>query len=135
MDESMFEDIHEMAENTAYLKAVEEKDVSLEMWESLPPYSELGDLESKLQADGHINFDTIFHEPTGFYLIKCFLIADYSGDKALFVKDVESYKSMRFESARKRISKLVCFLVMCFLWFGGEPGSVFGGGALGCVVE
>jgi hypothetical protein len=28
LDESMFEDIHEIAENSAYLKAVEEKDVS-----------------------------------------------------------------------------------------------------------
>jgi hypothetical protein len=29
LDESMFEDIHEIAENSAYLKVIEEKDVSL----------------------------------------------------------------------------------------------------------
>lgn len=111
----MFEDIHEMAENTAYLKAVEEKDVSLEMWENLPPYSDLPDLENRLIAEGSINFNTIFHEPTGFYMIKCFLIADYAGDKALFVKDVESYKSMRFESARKKIARLVCRLAFSLI--------------------
>ncbi len=64
----MFEDIHEIAENSAYLKAVEvfhhrfqnvlspdnkmrlqEKDVSLEMLEQLPPYEDLKDLEIKLR--------------------------------------------------------------------------------------
>ena len=51
LDESMFEDIHEIAENSAYLKAVEEKDISLEMYEQLPPFEELGELESKLRAE------------------------------------------------------------------------------------
>jgi hypothetical protein len=50
LDESMFEDIHEIAENSAYLKAVEEKDVSLEMLEQLPPYEDLKELENKLRS-------------------------------------------------------------------------------------
>lgn len=45
--------------------------------------------------------------PTGEYLIKCFLTADYAVDKALFIKDVEAYRSMRFESARRKITKLL----------------------------
>jgi len=107
LDESMFEEIHEIAETSAYLKAVEEKDVSLEMLKQLPPYEELKELEEKLRVDNKINFDTIFREPTGYYMIKCFLIADYAVDKAIFIKDVEAYRSMRFESARRRIAMLL----------------------------
>lgn len=103
----MFEDIHEIAENSAYLKAVEEKDVSLEMLKQLPPYEELKDLEDKLRAEGKLSFDTIFNEPTGYYSMKCFLVADYAVDKAIFIKDVDAYKSMRFESARRKIAQLL----------------------------
>lgn len=76
------------------------QDVSLEMLEQMPPYEELKDFEAKLKDEGKLTFQYIFQEPTGFYMIKCFLIADYAGDKALFIKDVEAYKTMRFESAR-----------------------------------
>jgi rhodopsin kinase len=107
LDESMFEDIHEIAENSAYLKAVEERDVSLEMLEQLPPYEECFELEKRLREEGQLAFSHIFDEPTGYYMLKCFLIADYCVDKAIFIKDVEQYRSMRFESARKRISTLL----------------------------
>jgi len=107
LDESMFEDIHEIAENSAYLKAVEEKDVSLEMLEQLPPYDDLRGLEEKLRFEGKLTFDSIFNEPTGYYMIKCFLVADYAVDKAIFIKDVEAYKSMRFESARRKVALLL----------------------------
>jgi len=107
MEPKMFEDIHELAENNAYLKAIEEKDVSLEMLDRLPPYEECKDLEEQLRAAGKLDFNTIFHEPTGFYMIKCFLIADYVGDKAIFIKDVEAYRSMRFESARIKVATLL----------------------------
>lgn len=107
LDESMFEDIHEIAENSAYLKAVEEKDISLEMYEKLPPYEDLEALEAKLKAEGALTLDRIFQQPTGYYMIKCFLLADYAVDKAIFIKDVEAYKTMRFESARAKIAKLL----------------------------
>ena len=107
LDESMFEDIHEIAENSAYLRAVEEKDVSLEMYEQLPPYEQCREIEDKLRADNRLSFECIFNEPTGFYAIKTFLIADYAVDKAIFIKDVEAYKSMRFESARRKVAALL----------------------------
>ena len=107
LDESMFEDIHEIAENSAYLRAVEEKDVSLEMYEQLPPYEQCREIEDKLRADNRLTFECIFNEPTGFYCIKTFLIADYAVDKAIFIKDVEAYKSMRFESARRKVAALL----------------------------
>ena len=103
----MFEDIHEIAENSAYLRAVEEKDVSLEMYEQLPPYEQCRDIEDKLRADNRLSFECIFNEPTGFYCIKTFLVADYAVDKAIFIKDVEAYKSMRFESARRKVAALL----------------------------
>jgi hypothetical protein len=97
----------QIAENSAYLKAVEEKDVSLEMLEQLPPYEELRGLEDKLRFENKLSFDSIFNEPTGYYMIKCFLIADYAVDKAIFIKDVEAYRSMRFESARRKVALLL----------------------------
>ena len=103
----MFEDIHEIAENSAYLKAVEERDVSLEMLEQLPAYADCASLEARLQADGLLGFDSVFHSATGYYLFSCFLIADYAQDKAVFLRDVESYRQIRFESARRRIAALL----------------------------
>lgn len=107
MDEGIIEDIHEIAENSAYLKAIEEREISTEMWDTLPPYEACADLERQLERDGKLNFDDIFTEPQGFYMIKSFLISDYAGDKAIFIKDVQNYKKMRFESARRRIAKLI----------------------------
>jgi len=81
--------------------------VSLEMLEQLPPYDDLRGLEEKLRFEGKLTFDSIFNEPTGYYMIKCFLVADYAVDKAIFIKDVEAYKSMRFESARRKVALLL----------------------------
>jgi hypothetical protein len=58
---------------------VEEKDVSLEMLENLPAYEELKELEEGLRSQKLLTFQNIFQEPTGYYMIKCFLIADYAG--------------------------------------------------------
>jgi serine/threonine protein kinase len=77
------------------------------MWEALPLYEECADIEAKLKESGKINFDQIFHEAMGFYAIKCFLVADYAGDKAIFIRDVEMYKKMRFESARRKVAKML----------------------------
>ena len=107
LDEHVFQDIHEIAENTAYLKAVEEKAVCLDMLRQLPAYEELKDYEERLRQEGKLSFPVIFEEPTGYYMIKCFLVADYAVDKALFVKDVENYRKMRFETARQKIAKVL----------------------------
>jgi hypothetical protein len=71
--------------------------------EDLPPFEELGALEAELHQRGLITFDRIFKEATGFYLIKCFLMADYSADKAMFVSDVDVFKNMRDEMGRIRV--------------------------------
>lgn len=77
------------------------------MLEQLPPYEELRGLEDKLRFENKLTFDSIFNEPTGYYMMKIFLIADYAVDKAIFIKDVEAYKSMRFESARRKVALLL----------------------------
>ena len=108
----MFEDIHEIAENSAYLKAVEQKDVSLEMLEQLPPYGECRDIEEKLRADNKLTFESIFNEATGFYMIKCFgddtrLLTDRG---FLFLDELEALLSVgaavryaAYDAARKAV--------------------------------
>jgi serine/threonine protein kinase len=107
LDDTMFEDIHEIAENSAYLRAVEDQGSSLDMLNSLPQYEELQHLEMRLLAENHINFEDIFHEPCGYYNIRNFLLADGSSDRAVFLYDVEAYRNMRFESARQKVAKMM----------------------------
>lgn len=80
---------------------------NLTLLDSLPPYEHLLDLESQLRSQGKLAFDVVFSEATGYYLLKCFLIADYSVDKAVFVKDVELYSAMRDHSARLKVARLM----------------------------
>ena len=42
MDDSVYENNHEIAENSAYLKAIEEREIFTEMWDTLAPYEQLG---------------------------------------------------------------------------------------------
>ncbi len=107
LGDNVVEDIQELNENSAYLKVVEEKGVCLDILNLLPEYENLDYLEKALISQGNITFDRIFQEPCGYYNIKNFLIADYSVDKAIFVKDVEAYRSMRFESARQKVAHLL----------------------------
>lgn len=100
----MFEDINEIAENCAYLQAVsEEYGPNVALLDQLPPYEQLAELEKKLKTEGKTNFDTIYHEPTGNYLFRCFLAADYSLDKAAFYSDVEVYRTIRDAPARLKV--------------------------------
>jgi len=107
LDDTMFEDIHEIAENSAYLRAVEDQGSSLDMLNSLPQYEDLQHLEMRLLSENHINFEDIFHEPCGYYNIRNFLLADGSSDRAVFLYDVEAYRNMRFESARQKVAKMM----------------------------
>eukprot|EP00475_Leptophrys_vorax_P027336 TRINITY_DN38991_c0_g1_i1.p1 TRINITY_DN38991_c0_g1~~TRINITY_DN38991_c0_g1_i1.p1 ORF type:complete len:644 (-),score=188.23 TRINITY_DN38991_c0_g1_i1:94-1989(-) len=105
----MYDEIIEQAENRAYIQAVRRDTLgpNLDVLNTLPKYEELKELEEELRQQGKLRFDAIFEEPTGFYLLKCFLIADYSVDKAVFVKDVELYRKMRDPAARLKIGRLI----------------------------
>jgi len=89
------------------MAAVETFGPNLELLNFLPKYEELKDLEEELRTQGKLRFDAIFAEPTGSYLMRCFLISDYSVDKAVFLKDVELYRKMRDPSARAKIGRLI----------------------------
>lgn len=105
----MYDELIGSAENRAYLNAVKREAMgpNLEILQEMPRYEDLGELEDNLRKSGKLRFDPIFEEPTGFYLLKCFLIADYSVDKAVFVKDVELFRKMRDPSARLKIGRLI----------------------------
>ncbi len=104
ISEGMFEDLKEIAQNSAYMDAIKKPQVMTAMWEAAPRYEELKELEAMLTDKNQLNFHTVFHKPTGFYMIKCFLIANYAVDKAVFMRDVEKYRKVRFPSARERVA-------------------------------
>eukprot|EP00466_Bigelowiella_natans_P004926 jgi/Bigna1/143290/aug1.77_g17998 len=103
--EGMFEDLKEIAQNSAYMEALKKAEVSTEMWDNSPAYEDCKDLEAHLYKKKFLDFKTIFHKSTGFYMIKCFLIANYAVDKAIFMRDVEKFRKIRFPSARSRVGK------------------------------
>lgn len=104
----MYDEIIELAENRAYLNAMrQDSSPNLEMMKTLKPFEQLRDFEEELKAENQLTFDKVFHEPTGYYLLKCFLTADYSVDKAVFVSDVELFGQLRDTSARRKVGKLI----------------------------
>src|SRR5690606_40540104 len=54
-----------------------------------------------------LTFDSIFEEPLGYYLIKCFLTSDINIDKVIFIKDVKIFKTLNDPTIRKSIAKLI----------------------------
>jgi hypothetical protein len=62
------------------------------MLEQLPPYAELKELEEGLNQQKMLTFQNIFQEPTGYYMIKCFLIADYAGAHRPPAFDLSSFR-------------------------------------------
>ena len=107
LDDSMFADIDESAENVEYLKAVEEREVCLDIIANPPQQEELEIVEARLLKQNQLSFDHVFNQDMGYYLIKCFLTADYAADKAIFLEDVKQFRQMRYESARLRVAKLM----------------------------
>lgn len=93
----MYDEFVEIAENKAYLNAVKNEmyGPNLDFLRRMPLYSSLIEYEADLRQSDKLTFSDIFHEPIGYYLMKCFLIADYSVDKAVFISDVELFKKMR----------------------------------------
>eukprot|EP00469_Lotharella_globosa_P017179 CAMPEP_0167818488 /NCGR_PEP_ID=MMETSP0112_2-20121227/4830_1 /TAXON_ID=91324 /ORGANISM="Lotharella globosa, Strain CCCM811" /LENGTH=614 /DNA_ID=CAMNT_0007718473 /DNA_START=59 /DNA_END=1903 /DNA_ORIENTATION=- len=107
ISEGMFESLKEIAQNSAYLDAINRPQISTEMWDKAPLYSDCKHLEHRLQDEKKLDFKTIFHKATGFYMIKCFLIANYAVDKAVFISDVEKFRKIRFPSARERVGRAI----------------------------
>ena len=66
ISEGMFEDLKEIAQNSAYMDAIKKPQVMTAMWEAAPRYEELKELEAMLTDKNQLNFHTVFHKPTGF---------------------------------------------------------------------
>jgi hypothetical protein len=121
----MLEDIAAIAENVEFLNA-NQSQPNVEAFYSLPCYADLADLEvcfythtrlimcvivlicfdclqTKLKASEDITFQRVFVEPTGYYLLKCFLISEYSVDKIVFLNDLNVYRKMTNETGRLRV--------------------------------
>ena len=106
----MYDEIVEIAQNRQFLEAVKDgysQGPNMNLLNTLQSYADVKHLEEEMNDRGEITFDSIFHEPLGYYLIKCFLIHDYSVDKAIFVSDVELFKTLVDPSARLRVSKRI----------------------------
>mmetsp|Transcript_31828 Transcript_31828/g.51540 ORF Transcript_31828/g.51540 Transcript_31828/m.51540 type:complete len:344 (-) Transcript_31828:1287-2318(-) len=104
ISDGMFEDLKEIAENSAFMEAVKKPQVSDEMWKRVPKFENCMDLEKFLREQKQLNFETVFNKSTGFYMLKCFLIANQAVDKAIFLRDVTKFHKVRFKSARQRVA-------------------------------
>jgi len=108
----MYDEIIEIAENRAYLHAVQEGNglgPNVELLKSTPAFDSTA-IQEFLHALDKVNkldFDAVFKEPVGYYHIKLFLIADYSVDKAVFLNDTRLYKSLKDPQARKSVAPLI----------------------------
>merc|ERR1719361_1776215 len=102
----MYSSIVEVTQNREFLDSVRKgwsHGPNLNMLSTLPSYAECSHYEQTLQ----IKFDEIFPEPLGYHLIKSFLVLQHSDDKAVFVTDVQPYKSLTDYSARQLISRKI----------------------------
>lgn len=123
----------DLAENTAYLQAVNDAaGPNVDLLALFPSYSSLKELEAELKRDGLLTFDRIFSEPVGYYFMKCmelwsqfvllvssiycawcfdlgYLISEFAVAKAIFLKDVDIYKTMRDPGARLKVSSFFSF--------------------------
>ncbi len=104
----MYDDIIHLAMDQQLLTEIRERDVvnykKLPLWKELQKTDDTTELEAKLEAGGQLTFETIFfHEPVGYHLMKAFLISEHSVDKAVFLQDVEVFKTLQDRSARQQV--------------------------------
>jgi len=108
----MYDEIIEIAENRAYLHAVQDgngQGPNLDLLKSMPDFesAKIQEFLQKLDERNELRFDAVFKEPVGYYHIKLFLISDYSVDKAVFLNDVRLFKSLKDVKARRTVASLI----------------------------
>eukprot|EP00484_Ammonia_sp_Unknown_P018451 CAMPEP_0197040342 /NCGR_PEP_ID=MMETSP1384-20130603/17069_1 /TAXON_ID=29189 /ORGANISM="Ammonia sp." /LENGTH=646 /DNA_ID=CAMNT_0042471083 /DNA_START=151 /DNA_END=2091 /DNA_ORIENTATION=+ len=105
----MYDDIIHLAMDQQLLTEIRERDSNykkLPLWRELQKNetTQLQELEQQLQGKGLLTFETIFHEPVGYHLMKSFLQTEHSVDKAVFIADVEVYKTLQDPRARENVA-------------------------------
>jgi len=109
----MYDEIIEIAENRAYLHAVQDMDnnqgPNLELLRTMPDFEsqKIQEFLQKLNENDELHFEAVFKEPIGYYHIKLFLLSDYSVDKAVFLNDVRLFKTLTDIQARRTVSSLI----------------------------
>jgi len=103
---SMYDEIMEIMENRQYIQAMNST-LNPTILSQIPEFSECEEFEKQLKTAGRLTFHSLFDEPLGFYLIKQFMIDDYSIEKANFLEDVATYRKMSDFGVRQRIGAAV----------------------------
>merc|ERR1719410_1920992 len=69
---------------------------SLPLWQDLDAITEeeIRECEADLIKQNVIKFDIVFNEPIGYHFIKSYLETQHSVDKAIFIRDVQTFKTM-----------------------------------------
>eukprot|EP00486_Rosalina_sp_Unknown_P000958 CAMPEP_0201567764 /NCGR_PEP_ID=MMETSP0190_2-20130828/8393_1 /ASSEMBLY_ACC=CAM_ASM_000263 /TAXON_ID=37353 /ORGANISM="Rosalina sp." /LENGTH=648 /DNA_ID=CAMNT_0047988113 /DNA_START=111 /DNA_END=2057 /DNA_ORIENTATION=+ len=103
----MYDDIIHLAMDQQLLTEIRERDSNykkLPLWRELQKNESTAELEQQLQEQGSLTFETVFHEPVGYHLMKSFLQTEHSVDKAVFIADVEVYKNLNDPRARENVA-------------------------------
>eukprot|EP01083_Nonionella_stella_P077979 213161_1 len=106
----MYDEIIEIAENRLYLNAVNNENINVNYLdeEKIPEFEEeMLSMEERLKESNELEFDKVFHNPVGDYLIQCFMTGDYSVAKARFIQDVDLFKKIRDVGTRAKIAKKI----------------------------
>eukprot|EP01084_Bolivina_argentea_P064387 117433_1 len=106
----MYDDIIHLAMDQQLLTEIRERDSNykkLPLWRELQKNESTQVLEAQLQENGFMTFEHVFHEPVGYHLMKSFLQTEHSVDKAVFIADVEVYKSLEDPRARTNVANKI----------------------------
>jgi len=109
----MYDEIVEIAENRAYLHAVQDGNgqggPNLDLLKRIPAFDSLiiQEFLRILDKSNMLTFDAVFKEPIGYYHIKLFLMSDFSVDRAVFLSDVRLFKTLNDAQARKTVASFI----------------------------
>eukprot|EP01084_Bolivina_argentea_P255072 428931_1 len=104
----MFEDLIEIAMDQQFIQAIGNGTATnnklLPIWRELlsKAEDEMEELESKLCDEHKLTFDVLFNEILGHYFIAQYLKSQHSIDKAVFIQDVNIFKSIKDDNMRKQ---------------------------------
>ena len=103
----MYDDIIHLAMDQQLLTEIRERDSNykkLPLWRELQKNDSTDLLEQQLADAGALTFENVFREPVGYHLMKSFLRTEHSVDKAVFIADVNIYKTLQDPRARENVS-------------------------------
>ena len=91
----MVDDILQLAHNQQFLERITngmQGGGNIELLKKLPKYEDLRNLEQRLKNENKLNFNSVFHEPVGNYLVRTYLVTEHSVDKVRYCYIKQFYK-------------------------------------------